>query len=214
MEQPERIRELERFKADEINILVASDVAARGLDIKGVSHVINYDVPWHPDDYVHRIGRTGRAGAKGIAITIATPDDAEALANIEKLIGLKIARAGSGVSVGTEPTAADDAPARQRRSSTPPAAKTPPPSEPATDRPRRERRTPQPAPVDTAEEFVSEVPAFLARPIRRPRASPAVETIQAPAVTAPALSLRADPPASHPFGEEGVPAFLLRAIHA
>src|SRR5687768_5283016 len=59
MEQSDRIRELERFKADEINILIASDVAARGLDIKGVSHVFNYDVPWHPDDYVHRIGRTG-----------------------------------------------------------------------------------------------------------------------------------------------------------
>ena len=52
---------LERFKSGEINILVASDVAARGLDIKGVSHVFNYDTPWHPDDYVHRIGRTGRA---------------------------------------------------------------------------------------------------------------------------------------------------------
>ena len=70
MEQADRIRELDRFKADEINILVASDVAARGLDIKGVSHVFNYDVPWHPDDYVHRIGRTGRAGKTGIAITL------------------------------------------------------------------------------------------------------------------------------------------------
>src|SRR3546814_4803031 len=58
MEQSDRLRELDRFKNDEINILVASDVAARGLDIKGVSHVFNYDVPWHPDDYVHRIGRT------------------------------------------------------------------------------------------------------------------------------------------------------------
>ncbi len=66
-------RELDRFKDGEINILVASDVAARGLDIKGVSHVFNFDVPWHPDDYVHRIGRTGRAGRTGIAITLATP---------------------------------------------------------------------------------------------------------------------------------------------
>src|SRR5690349_3284187 len=74
MDQPERIAEFDRFKRDEINILVASDVAARGLDVKGVSHVINYDVPWQPDDYIHRIGRTGRAGAKGIAITLATPD--------------------------------------------------------------------------------------------------------------------------------------------
>ncbi len=90
MEQPERIRELERFKSGEINILVASDVAARGLDIKGVSHVFNYDVPWQPDDYIHRIGRTGRAGATGIAITLATREDADQLAAIERLIGRPI----------------------------------------------------------------------------------------------------------------------------
>src|SRR5689334_8861984 len=94
MEQAERIAELERFKRDEVNVLVASDVAARGLDIKGVSHVINFDVPWQPDDYIHRIGRTGRAGMTGIAITLATRADAEAVAGIEKLTGLKIARAG------------------------------------------------------------------------------------------------------------------------
>src|SRR4051812_17632549 len=90
MEQPERIRELDRFKAGEINILVASDVAARGLDIKDVSHVFNYDVPWHPDDYIHRIGRTGRAGKTGVAITLATAADAEAIEAIEKLTGAKI----------------------------------------------------------------------------------------------------------------------------
>jgi len=94
MEQSERIRELERFKADEINILIASDVAARGLDIKGVSHVFNYDVPWHPDDYVHRIGRTGRAGKTGIAITLVTPADAEAIDNIQKLTSTKLAELG------------------------------------------------------------------------------------------------------------------------
>ena len=90
MDQSSRIAELNRFKAGEINILVASDVAARGLDIKGVSHVFNFDTPWHPDDYVHRIGRTGRAGAKGRAFTLVTDDDAEALANIEKLTGAQI----------------------------------------------------------------------------------------------------------------------------
>jgi superfamily II DNA/RNA helicase len=106
MEQADRIRELDRFKAQEINILVASDVAARGLDIKGVSHVFNFDVPWHPDDYVHRIGRTGRAGALGTALTLATAQDAEAIAAIEKLTGQSIARTGSGADTGT----ADDAP--------------------------------------------------------------------------------------------------------
>jgi len=92
MEQSDRIAEFDRFKRDEINILVASDVAARGLDVKGVSHVFNFDVPWQPDDYVHRIGRTGRAGAKGTAITLATREDSENVASIEKLTGAKIAR--------------------------------------------------------------------------------------------------------------------------
>jgi superfamily II DNA/RNA helicase len=92
MDQSQRIAEFDRFKKDEINILVASDVAARGLDVKGVSHVFNFDVPWQPDDYVHRIGRTGRAGAKGIAITLATKADAELIDRIEKLTGQKIPR--------------------------------------------------------------------------------------------------------------------------
>ncbi|AMK18476.1 MULTISPECIES: DEAD/DEAH box helicase [Sphingobium] len=90
IDQSARIAELERFRAGTVNILVASDVAARGLDIKGVSHVFNFDAPWHPDDYVHRIGRTGRAGAKGVAYTFVTAEDAEAIDNIQKLIGQKI----------------------------------------------------------------------------------------------------------------------------
>ena len=87
MDQSSRIAELNRFKSGEINILVASDVAARGLDVKGVSHVFNFDTPWHPDDYVHRIGRTGRAGNKGRAFTFVSDEDAEAMANVEKLTG-------------------------------------------------------------------------------------------------------------------------------
>jgi superfamily II DNA/RNA helicase len=95
MDQSDRIAELDRFKKDEINILVASDVAARGLDVKGVSHVFNFDVPWQPDDYIHRIGRTGRAGATGIAITLATREDNEAVAGIEKLLGSAIPKLGA-----------------------------------------------------------------------------------------------------------------------
>ena len=102
MEQSERIAEFDRFKRDEINILVASDVAARGLDVKGVSHVFNFDVPWQPDDYVHRIGRTGRAGAKGTAITLATKADGELIERIEKLTGQKITRVSGRPK--TEPT--------------------------------------------------------------------------------------------------------------
>src|SRR5690242_10494907 len=107
MDQSDRIAEFDRFKKDEITILVASDVAARGLDVKGVSHVINFDVPWQPDDYIHRIGRTGRAGMKGIAITLATRDDAEAIDRIEKLIGHKIPRVGSPAKTAEEPSASE-----------------------------------------------------------------------------------------------------------
>jgi superfamily II DNA/RNA helicase len=108
MEQAARIAELDRFKAGEINILVASDVAARGLDIKGVSHVFNFDVPWQPDDYVHRIGRTGRAGAKGKAITLATREDSEAVAQIEKLTGTPIQRSGADPSAPASEEAASE----------------------------------------------------------------------------------------------------------
>jgi superfamily II DNA/RNA helicase len=90
MDQASRIKELDRFKSGEVNILVASDVAARGLDIKGVSHVFNFDTPWHPDDYVHRVGRTGRAGNKGRAFTLVSEDDGEAIENVEKLTGSAI----------------------------------------------------------------------------------------------------------------------------
>ncbi|GAA0479441.1 hypothetical protein GCM10009096_21920 [Parasphingorhabdus litoris] len=90
MDQSSRLEELERFKSGEINLLCASDVAARGLDIKGVSHVVNYDIPWHPDDYIHRIGRTGRAGATGVAITFVTKRDDEHVESIEKLTGTKL----------------------------------------------------------------------------------------------------------------------------
>src|SRR5438270_1145606 len=113
MDQSDRIAEFDRFKNDEINVLVASDVAARGLDVKGVSHVINFDVPWQPDDYIHRIGRTGRAGMTGIAITLATREDGEAVSRIEKLIGHKIPRAGSIKEAEPAETAAK-APVREK----------------------------------------------------------------------------------------------------
>lgn len=92
MEQPERLAVLEKFRAGELPILVASDVAARGLDIPGVSHVFNFDVPVNAEDYVHRIGRTGRAGRTGTAITLATNDDAEIIAAVESLINQPIPR--------------------------------------------------------------------------------------------------------------------------
>ncbi|MGI4877010.1 MAG: DEAD/DEAH box helicase [Janthinobacterium lividum] len=102
MDQGDRIRELDRFKSGDILILVASDVAARGLDVPGVSHVINYDVPHHAEDYVHRIGRTGRAGLTGIAYTLSTPEETDNLAEVEKLIGHKIPRHGATAPAADE----------------------------------------------------------------------------------------------------------------
>ncbi len=92
MSQPERFATLAKFKANEIRLLVCSDVAARGLDIGGLSHVFNFDVPIHAEDYVHRIGRTGRAGLTGHAFTLATPDDGQFVDAIERLVGAPIPR--------------------------------------------------------------------------------------------------------------------------
>src|SRR5437762_7828589 len=90
MPQPKRTETLERFKNGEIRLLVASDVAARGLDIEGLSHVFNFDVPYHAEDYIHRIGRTGRAGRPGRSLTLAAPEDGKAVAAIQLLIGKDI----------------------------------------------------------------------------------------------------------------------------
>jgi superfamily II DNA/RNA helicase len=90
MDQQARMTALEQFRKNEVTLLVASDVAARGLDIPDVSHVFNFDVPHHPDDYVHRIGRTGRAGRSGTAVTIVAPADQKAVVSIEKLIGQSV----------------------------------------------------------------------------------------------------------------------------
>ena len=90
MDQRARMAMLDGFRKGKLRLLVASDVAARGLDIPDVSHVFNFDVPIHAEDYVHRIGRTGRAGRSGKSFTIVTKSDAKYLASIEKLIGQEI----------------------------------------------------------------------------------------------------------------------------
>ncbi len=92
MAQPARFATLEKFKAGELRLLCCSDVAARGIDIGGLSHVFNFDVPHHSEDYVHRIGRTGRAGREGRAFTLASPEDRQNVEAIEKLIGHPIPR--------------------------------------------------------------------------------------------------------------------------
>jgi ATP-dependent RNA helicase RhlE len=90
--QRERIEALEGFKSGKYEVMVATDIASRGLDIAGVSHVINYDVPEHPEDYVHRIGRTGRAQNVGDAFTLTSGQELPALQAIERFIGQKIPR--------------------------------------------------------------------------------------------------------------------------
>ena len=161
MDQSDRIAEFDRFKKDEINILVASDVAARGLDVKGVSHVINFDVPWQPDDYIHRIGRTGRAGMKGIAITLATREDSEAVAGIEKLTGTRIAREGSSKPAEAEAPRQErrqPRPKRQESAEKPAAAK----RAPREDRPPPEERSaPSPVVEDIEPDWNGPLPSFL-----------------------------------------------------
>lgn len=90
--QKDRIIALEGFKSGKYEVLVATDIAARGLDIAGVTHVINYDIPLHPEDYVHRIGRTGRAEQIGDAFTLVIAEELKAMLDIERFVGQKIRR--------------------------------------------------------------------------------------------------------------------------
>lgn len=116
MDQPARMAMLEKFKAGEIKVLAASDVAARGLDIPSVSLVVNFDVPMHPDDYVHRIGRTGRAGRSGKAITFVSRSDQENWDAVCKLINIDVEKMGaSAPKVNKSEDAAEDKPAKRRR---------------------------------------------------------------------------------------------------
>ena len=118
MSQPDRTATLDGFRKNEITLLVASDVAARGLDIPDVSHVYNFDVPHHADDYVHRIGRTGRAGRSGAAFTIATSGDSKSVAAIEQLMGMQIPWAADIAPSETAP-ASEDASATEHRTPSP-----------------------------------------------------------------------------------------------
>ncbi len=111
MDQRTRMQTLEAFRNGELQLLVASDVAARGLDIPEVSHVFNYDVPTHAEDYIHRIGRTGRAGREGFAATLVTQKETPAVKDIEKLLGGQIEWMGEKPEDGAE---ADDGKRRKR----------------------------------------------------------------------------------------------------
>ncbi len=177
MDQSARMAALDQFRRGEATLLVASDVAARGLDIPAVSHVFNFDVPHHADDYVHRIGRTGRAGRAGTAITLVAPADSKAVAAIEKLTGQSIAwaeqpartetrepREGRESREGREPR--EESRTRRQRGGRRQAPASAPAAAPvARIDDARSRR--QPEPREPAEEMdTSHLPAFLLRPVR------------------------------------------------
>ena len=177
--QDERLKALDAFKRGEVDVMVATDVAARGLDIADLPVVFNFDVPFNAEDYVHRIGRTGRAGASGLAVTLVTRDDARLVADLEKLLLKKIE---------LEPLEFDEAPP------------------PHFDRPHRPRRTeerveageamPVPVPVREREPVVA---AARPRPLSRPSADPFFDRPYEP-------SPSAEPPAWEKAAADGMPA--------
>ena len=164
MAQPERLSVLQSFKDNKIQLLVASDVAARGLDIADVSHVFNFDVPSHADDYVHRIGRTGRAGREGNAYTIVTKgkDDQRYLKAIETLIGQEIRR-DETLGLGDDQGDSATRPAGKT------AAKADKTQKSGTSRKPRRRKADDEADAWPEEPVVGlgpNIPAFLARPVK------------------------------------------------
>jgi superfamily II DNA/RNA helicase len=204
MDQYQRMAMLESFRSGEVPILVASDVAARGLDIPKVSHVFNYDLPAHPDDYVHRIGRTGRAGRSGVAIALCTDDDLGALSRIEQLIGIKIERQNADAFTAAEEISDAKSSSRKRRRRRPAGA------ERAAEQEAKPARKPQ-SQAQSKPQQQAEKPASR-EPEREPR-----EKASAPAPrqadSEPRSRTRKSEAqrAEEIFGDgDHVPAFLLR----
>ena len=116
--QPARQKALEQFRCGQARVLVATDIAARGIDVTGISHVINFDLPAQPEDYVHRIGRTARAGASGVAISFCDAAQQGTLRAIERMTGIRLQAAGGSAPIAqTQRTAvpAENQPSRRRR---------------------------------------------------------------------------------------------------
>ncbi|MCP8940294.1 DEAD/DEAH box helicase [Alsobacter sp. SYSU M60028] len=223
MDQRARMAALEGFRSGATQLLVASDVAARGLDIPDVSHVFNFDVPHHAEDYVHRIGRTGRAGRKGTAYTIVTSEDGKSLAAIEHMIGNAIEWDG--------PTTAadDDGAPRERRARTGERRgrtggregrgredraredRAPRGDRPREDRPREERsREERPREERPREERAAAPAPREPRPERSPAPARAPRGDQARDRKRPAREDRDEAPVIG-LGDH-VPPFLLRSV--
>ena len=163
MDQSARTAALESFRNGDVTLLVASDVAARGLDIPAVSHIFNFDVPHHPDDYVHRIGRTGRAGLSGTAITIVAPIDGKSVTAIERLIGQSIPWMGEPAPAETRESRSPERERKHRgreRQPQPRAEK----HRPHPTKPQPHQR-PQPPRESREDSDGSHLPAFLLRPV-------------------------------------------------
>ncbi|HEV7598992.1 MAG TPA: DEAD/DEAH box helicase [Bradyrhizobium sp.] len=216
MDQSARTAALDQFRKGELPLLVASDVAARGLDIPITSHVFNFDVPHHADDYVHRIGRTGRAGRAGTAITIVSPLDFKSMAAIEKLIGQTIPKAESGVAV-SEPSEATKAPVRDGEHVREPRRRngnreanfgTPRENSGEGRKPRRERGSRRSGGGDrNSSQPQPEAAAAFTPPVAPPPSrTPSIGRAEAPRAPREA--------ASEPADHSHLPAFLLRPVRA
>jgi superfamily II DNA/RNA helicase len=201
MPQPKRTETLARFKNNEIRLLVCSDVAARGLDIAGLSHVFCFDVPYHAEDYVHRIGRTGRAGRPGRSFMLASPEDGKNVAAITRLIGRAIPPLSIDGIGPAELDESEDAGRRRRRSPSSSTARRP---APRAARPEREPR-PQREPVAQREPRAEREP----RTERAPRNEPNVTPF--PRAARPVERVSAPGPPSAAFGDH-TPAFLARPV--
>jgi len=171
MSQPARMETMERFKADEITLLVCSDVAARGLDIDDLSHVFNFDVPMHAEDYVHRIGRTGRAGKTGRSFTLAWKEDEKYLDAINKITGEKIPllELDGGQPTGNEENAERKSRKRSEKDSddSPKKAAAKPDQDDGRKRKRSNRREKEDnEPDEPVVGMGDHMPAFLARTVK------------------------------------------------
>jgi superfamily II DNA/RNA helicase len=178
MDQRARMQMLSNFRDGKLKLLVASDVAARGLDIPEVSHVFNYDVPIHAEDYVHRIGRTGRAGRLGKAFTIVTKSDVKYVDAIERLTGLKIEWHDGDLSTVVASESEDDAPRRGRGAGAPRRSGR---KDEGERKPRGERRPRSAAEPKPADEKAQHQPELRSEPViadndERPARREAVKT--------------------------------------
>jgi superfamily II DNA/RNA helicase len=235
MDQKSRMETLDAFKNNRLTLLIASDVAARGLDIPAVSHVFNFDAPTHAEDYIHRIGRTGRAGRSGISITLATPSDGKYMDAITKLIQRDIPQVQMDRAAAAEDTSTprEERSSRGERSSNGAERGARPEQAQSQSRGRRGARrgapdrAPTPAPVQ-AERAPAPVQAELEGDIEVVRTAPAPRPAEQPRRQAEQPRRQPDDSGEQrrkssrpaktsggggdsPFGSDGpVPAFLLR----